>query len=214
MAPAPGAGAAHLLKRGVRTVTVRCPWVDMGKPDYVAYHDEEWGVPVRDDRLLFEYLILEGAQAGLSWYTVLKKRDAYRRAFANFEARKVARFSPARMDQLSRDAGLIRHRGKLNSVVTNAQALLATVDDVGSFSDYIWSFVDGRPIVNAPRQLSDYVATSSESDALARDLKKRGFKFVGSTIIYAYMQAVGMVNDHAHDCFRRQQIVDGYRRKK
>ncbi|MGR8921626.1 MAG: DNA-3-methyladenine glycosylase I [Gammaproteobacteria bacterium] len=186
---------------------LRCPWVDLGKPDYVAYHDTEWGVPVHDDRVLFEYLTLEGAQAGLSWYTVLRKRDNYRRAFAGFDIERVARFTPARIERLAGDAGLVRHRGKLAATVSNARAALAVVDECGSLDAYLWDFVDGTPIVNAPRRLEDYAATSPLSDTLSRDLKRRGFKFVGSTIVYAFMQAVGMVNDHATDCFRLAELA-------
>jgi DNA-3-methyladenine glycosylase I len=185
----------------------RCPWVDLGKPDYVAYHDEEWGVPVRDDRLMFEYLILEGAQAGLSWYTVLRKREAYRKAFANFEVGKILRYDAARLASLMENEGLVRNRQKIESVVTNARACVEVQKEFGSLCAYLWRFVDDRPQVNAPRDRADFRATSPESDALSRDLKKRGFKFVGSTIMYAHMQAVGMVNDHTQDCFRQREVV-------
>lgn len=191
----------------------RCPWVDLSKPDYVAYHDEEWGVPVRDDRRMFEYLVLEGAQAGLSWYTVLRKRAHYRKAFADFDAVKVARYTPARIDMLMQDAGLVRNRQKLEATVTNARAFLAVQKECGSFCDYVWSFVGGEPQVNAPRVLADYPVTNAQSDALSKDLKARGFKFVGSTILYAHMQATGMVNDHAVDCFRRAEIIADYGRR-
>ena len=191
----------------IQSQLARCPWVDLSKPDYVAYHDDEWGVPVTDDRLMFEYLILEGAQAGLSWYTVLRKRDAYRRAFAQFDIRKVAAFSVAKIDQLMTNEGLIRHRPKLAAAVTNARASLEVQAEFGSLCRYIWSFVDHRPIVNRPRDRADYRVTSPESDRLSADLKRRGFKFVGSTIIYAYMQATGLYDDHAQDCFRAHQIV-------
>ena len=188
----------------------RCPWVDLTKPDYVAYHDDEWGVPVTDDRTMFEYLTLEAAQAGLSWYTVLRKRAAYRRAFADFDVDKVARYTPARVEKLMQDEGLVRNRLKLEAAVTNARAYIAVQEACGSFCRYIWSFVDGRPIVNTPRTRADYLATSPESDRLSKDLKKRGFKFVGSTIVYAHMQATGLVNDHAHDCFRGAEIAAKY----
>lgn len=188
----------------------RCPWVDLTKADYVAYHDTEWGVPVRDDRLMFEYLTLESAQAGLSWYTVLRKRENYRKAFAGFDAARVARYTPAKIERLLQDPGLIRNRQKIVAAVGNARAYLEVQAEWGNFCDYIWSFVDGQPVVNAPRQLADYAATNAQSDRLSSDLKARGFKFVGSTIIYAHMQATGLVNDHAVDCFRRQEIIAGY----
>lgn len=185
----------------------RCPWVELDKPDYVAYHDCEWGVPVHDDRLVFEYIILEGAQAGLSWYTVLRKRDAYRKAFANFDIAKVARFTPEKIETLMADAGLVRNRQKLESAVGNARACLKLQEEFGSVCDYLWTFVDGTPQINAPRTRADYRATSAESDRLSAELKRRGFKFVGSTIMYAFMQATGLVNDHAHDCFRQPAVM-------
>ena len=186
----------------------RCPWLDLDKPDYVAYHDREWGVPVHDDRKHFEFLTLESAQAGLSWYTVLRKRANYRQAFAEFDPAKVARFSAAKVEQMLQDPGLIRNRRKISAAVENARHFLAVQDEFGSFSAYIWRFVDGEPIVNEFRTLADLPATSRESDALSKDLKSRGFKFIGSTVIYAHMQATGMVNDHVLDCFRRSQILD------
>lgn len=184
----------------------RCPWLDLSKPDYVAYHDDEWGVPVRDDRTQFEFLTLESAQAGLSWYTVLKKRDNYRRAFAGFDVQKVAAFGEADIARLLADAGIIRNKLKVRAAITNAQQFIKLQDAFGSFSDYIWGFVDGKTIANAPKTFDDYAATSPESDALSKDLKQRGFKFVGSTIVYAHMQAAGLVNDHSADCFRRTQV--------
>jgi DNA-3-methyladenine glycosylase I len=187
----------------------RCPWVDLSKPDYVAYHDHEWGVPVHDDRLLFEFLTLEGAQAGLSWYTVLRKREHYRAAFDGFDPEKVARYDANKIGALLQNAGLIRNRAKMAAAVNNAGRFLAVREEFGSFDAYLWRFVDGRPIVNERRTLADYPATSPESDALSRDLRQRGFKFVGSTICYAHMQAVGMVNDHTLDCFRRPQLLCG-----
>lgn len=187
-----------------------CPWVDVTKPDYLSYHDEQWGVPVYEDRLIFEYLTLESAQAGLSWYTVLKKRENYRRAFANFEPEKVARFTQAKIERLLLDPGIIRNRLKVEAAVNNARLFLDVQSEFGSFSEFIWRFVDGRPRVNTLREKKDYPATSAESDALSKDLKKRGFKFLGSTICYAHMQATGMVNDHSLNCFRRQQIIDSY----
>ncbi len=186
----------------------RCPWLDLDKPDYVAYHDLEWGVPVHDDRKHFEFLTLESAQAGLSWYTVLRKRANYRQAFAEFDPAKVARFSAAKIEQMLQDPGLIRNRRKISAAVENARHFLAVQDEFGSFSSYIWRFVGGEPIVNEFRTLADLPATSRESDALSKDLKSRGFKFIGSTVIYAHMQATGMVNDHVLDCFRRGQILD------
>ncbi len=186
----------------------RCPWLDLDKPDYVAYHDREWGVPVHDDRKHFEFLTLESAQAGLSWYTVLRKRTNYRNAFAKFDPAKVARFSATKVEQMLQDPGLIRNRRKISAAVENARHFLAVQDEFGSFSAYIWRFVDGEPIVNEFRTLADLPAISRESDALSKDLKSRGFKFIGSTVIYAHMQATGMVNDHVLDCFRRRQILN------
>ena len=178
----------------------RCAWA--ATPLGIAYHDAEWGVPVHDDRVLFEFLILEGAQAGLSWETILRKRDAYRKAFAGFDPAKVARFSAKKIASLMQDEGIVRNRLKLASAVTNAKAFLAVQQEFGSFDAYVWRFVDGRPLVN--RGVKVPVKTA-QSDALSKDLIKRGFKFVGSTICYAYMQAVGMVDDHAPDCFRKER---------
>ena len=188
----------------------RCPWVDMTKPDYVQYHDEEWGVPVHDDRTIFEFLTLEAAQAGLSWYTVLRKRDAYRKAFANFDVEKVARFGKRQVGVLLGNAGIIRNEQKILATVNNAKKFLTIKNEFGSFDAYIWRFVGGKPIVNKFRSLKDYRSTSKESDLMSKDLKERGFKFVGSTICYAHMQATGMVNDHVINCFRRQPIVESY----
>jgi DNA-3-methyladenine glycosylase I len=188
----------------------RCPWVDLTKPDYIAYHDREWGVPVHDDRLLFEFLTLESAQAGLSWYTVLRKRENYRLAFDGFHPEKVIHYDERKVAALLQNAGLIRNRAKIEAAIHNAGRFLAVQEEFGSFDVYLWRFVDGRPILNERHTLADYPATSAESDALSRDLRSRGFKFVGSTICYAHMQAVGMVNDHTIDCFRRPQIIDDY----
>ncbi len=188
----------------------RCPWVDPTKPDYVAYHDEEWGVPVHDDRLQFEFLTLEGAQAGLSWYTVLRKRGHYRAAFDGFDPEKIARYDEAKIAALLADPGIIRNRAKVAAAVNNAQRFLVVQEEFGSFTSYIWGFVGDRPMVHELHTPADYRATSAESDALSRDLKRRGFAFVGSTIVYAHMQATGMVNDHTMDCFRRQEIIAGY----
>ncbi len=183
----------------------RCKWSEGVSLPYIEYHDTEWGVPVRDDRTQFEFLILEGAQAGLSWSTILNKRDGYRKAFAEFDPQKVARFTKRRVEKLLEDPAIVRNRLKVQSAVTNAKAFLEVQEEFGSFSDYIWEFVDGRPIQNAFRKDSDVPATSPESDALSKDLKRRGFKFVGSTIVYAHMQATGMVNDHVTACFRYRE---------
>jgi DNA-3-methyladenine glycosylase I len=180
----------------------RCKWAEGVSLDYIEYHDKEWGVPVFDDRVQFEFLLLEGAQAGLSWSTILNKREGYRKAFADFDPQKVARFTDKRIEKLLQDPGIVRNRLKVRSAVTNAKALLAVQREFGSFSDYIWGFVDGKPIQNRFRKDGDIPATSPQSDALSKDLKKRGFKFVGSTIIYAHMQATGLVNDHVSGCFR------------
>jgi DNA-3-methyladenine glycosylase I len=179
----------------------RCPWVG-DDPLYYAYHDEEWGVPVHDDRQLFEMLTLEGAQAGLSWLTILKKRQGYRRNFADFDPQKVARFTPAKVEKLLQDPAIVRNRLKVESTVTNAQAFLAVQQEFGSFDAYLWQFVDGQPILNRWKTLAELPAKTPLSDQISRDLKKRGFRFVGSTILYAYLQAVGVVNDHTVDCFR------------
>lgn len=186
----------------------RCPWVDLGKPDYVAYHDEEWGVPVHDDRKLFEFLVLESAQAGLSWYTILRKREGYRQAFAGFDPEQVARFDDAKVQELLSNPGIVRNRLKILATINNAQRFLSIQQEFGSFDAYIWRFVDGQPIVNEFHTLAECPATTTESDALSKDLKKRGFKFMGSTVCYAHMQATGMVNDHLLDCFRRAEILD------
>lgn len=186
----------------------RCQWTQsQPDPRYVAYHDEEWGVPEHDDRKQFEFLILEGAQAGLSWWTVLNKREGYRRAFADFDAEKVARFTDKRLAKLAENPGIIRNRAKIAATVTNARAFLAVQEEFGTFDDYIWGFVDGRPIQNKWRHMADVPATTPLSDALSKDLKQRGFKFVGSTIVYAHMQAVGMVNDHQVQCFRHAECA-------
>ncbi len=179
----------------------RCAW-STSDPLYVRYHDEEWGVPVHDDRHLFEMLTLEGAQAGLSWLTILRKRDAYRRAFSGFDPAKVARYDARWKERLMQNEGIVRNRLKIESTVDNARAFLEVQKERGSFDAYVWSFVDGAPIVRRPRSLSDVPASTPESDAMSRDLKKRGFRFVGSTILYAFMQACGLVDDHVASCFR------------
>ncbi|ERM15865.1 DNA-3-methyladenine glycosylase I [Brevibacillus laterosporus] len=183
----------------------RCGWVNQD-PLYIDYHDKEWGVPVYDDRLLFEYLNLEGAQAGLSWYTILKKRENYRLAFDQFEPSKIIAYDDKKIAELMNNEGIVRNKLKIQAVITNAKAYFDVVNEFGSFSAYIWSFVDGNPIQNHLSSLQDVPVTTEISDKLSKDLKKRGFKFVGSTICYAFMQAVGMVNDHVVDChcYRKQ----------
>ncbi|MFO8025012.1 DNA-3-methyladenine glycosylase I [Thiohalophilus sp.] len=184
----------------------RCGWAG---PDqiYLDYHDYEWGVPVYDDRLLFEFLILEGAQAGLSWITILKKREAYRDAFHNFDAEKIARFSRTRIDKLLNNPAIVRNRLKIESTISNARAFLQLREQQGRFCDYIWQFVDGQPIQNKWKSDAQVPASTQQSEAMSRDLKQRGFRFVGPTICYAYMQAVGMVNDHLTTCFRHTQVA-------
>lgn len=184
----------------------RCPWA---KNDLaIRYHDEEWGVPVHDDRLLFEFLVLEGAQAGLSWDTILGKRERYRRVFDNFDASRVARYEARKIERLLADPGIVRNRLKIAAAVENARALLAVQDSHDTFDAYIWQFVGGRPLVNRWKRITDVPATTSESDAMSKDLKQRGFRFVGPTICYAFMQAVGMVNDHLVTCPRHRQLAD------
>jgi DNA-3-methyladenine glycosylase I len=185
------------------TTRTRCGWATT--PLGIAYHDQEWGVPVHDDLVLFEFITLEGAQAGLSWETTLKKRAAYREAFADFDPAKVARFTPARVETLLQEPGIVRNRLKVESTVTNAKAFLAVQREFGSFDAYLWSVIPGVPIVNRRRTLRDLPARTPESDAISKDLSKRGFRFVGSTICYAFMQAVGLVDDHAADCFRARE---------
>jgi len=183
---------------------IRCGWAQT--PLGIAYHDKEWGVAVHDDRRLFEFLILEGAQAGLSWETILRKREAYREAFANFDPSRVARFTPTRIERTLQNPGIVRNRLKVESTVQNAKAFLEVQREFGTFDSYVWQFVGGLPRVNHRRSLSEVPARTPESDALSRDLLKRGFKFVGSTICYAFMQAVGLVNDHTVTCFRYKQV--------
>ena len=185
------------------TTKQRCAWCE--KDDlYRNYHDNEWGKPVYDDETIFEFLILETFQAGLSWYTVLAKRENFRKAFDNFDLLKVANYSEDKMAELAEDAGIIRNKLKIKATVTNAQAFIKVQEEFGTFSKYIWGFVDGKPIDNQPKTLSEVKATTPISDALSKDLKKRGFKFVGSTVMYAHMQATGMVNDHVMDCWTRK----------
>ena len=182
----------------------RCPWVNLENPLYVEYHDDEWGRPVHDDVRHFEMLILEGAQAGLSWETILKKRENYRRLFAAFDPVRVAKFSRSKIEKLLQDPGIVRNRLKVESTVTNAAAFLAVQSEFGSFDAYVWEFVGGEPLRSSFRRLDEYPSTTPQSDALSKDLKKRGFRFVGSTIVYAYMQAAGLVDDHSVDCFVRR----------
>lgn len=185
--------------------TKRCDWAYGGDERYIAYHDQEWGVPVTDDAKQFEFLVLESAQAGLSWSTVLYRRDGYRRAFAGYDVGKVARFSDKQVEKLLQDTGIIRNRMKVQSAVNNARRFMEVQDEFGSFCDYIWGFVGGKPIQNRWKSDADVPATSGESDALAKDMKKRGFKFIGSTIMYAHLQATGLVNDHLVRCFRHAE---------
>ncbi len=185
----------------------RCPWVDLSKPEYLEYHDKEWGVPVHDDRRLFEFLILEAFQAGLSWYTILKRRESFRFAFDRFDPEKVARYDEAKILELLAYPGIIRNRSKVLAAVNNARRFLEVQEEFGSFDAYIWSFIDNKSIVNELRKLEDYPSKSWQSETISGALRKRGFSFVGPTIIYAHMQATGMVNDHTVDCYRRREII-------
>jgi DNA-3-methyladenine glycosylase I len=189
----------------------RCGWCG-DDPLYVAYHDTEWGVPVADDRTLFEFLVLEGAQAGLSWSTILKKREGYRRAFDGFEPERVARYGPRNVASMLADPSIVRNRLKVESAVTNARAFLAVQDEWGSFARYIWDFVDGCPIQNTWQTMAELPATTPRAEGISRDLKRRGFRFVGPTIVYAHMQATGMVNDHLAGCFRHPEVAELGRR--
>ena len=194
-----------------KTKLGRCGWSEGVDPVYERYHDTEWGVPVRDDRTHFEFLVLESAQAGLSWWTILRKRDGYRRAFAEFDAPKVARFTSRTIEKLMGDASIVRNRQKIEAAVGNAREFLKIQREFGSFDTYVWQFVGGAPIVNKWRKRGDVPVTSKESNALSKDLKARGFKFVGSTIVYAHMQATGLVNDHLVGCFRYRESGKGRR---
>ena len=185
------------------TDLIRCAWC-LSSQLYIDYHDHEWGTPHHDDCHLFEMLILEGAQAGLSWYTILQKREGYRKAFDGFDAEKIARYDEQKVQELLQNPAIVRNRLKVRAALTNAQAYLRVVETEGNFSEYIWQFVNHQPIVNHPRQLSEVPVKTAESDAMSQDLKQRGFKFVGSTICYAFMQAVGMVDDHVEDCWRKK----------
>jgi len=195
-----------------KTEPRRCTWVGVGNPLMLEYHDREWGVPVHDDRQHFEFLVLEAAQAGLSWSIVLAKREGYRRAFADFDPGRVARYTPSRIQRLVEDPTIVRNRMKIDAAVRNARAFLAVQQEFGSFDAYCWQFVNGRPRVNRWKTPKQVPATSPESDAFSKDLKSRGFSFVGSTIVYAHMQAVGMVNDHLIDCFRYRAVQRPSRR--
>ena len=186
---------------------IRCGWC-VGDPLYETYHDLEWGVPLKDDAGIFEFLTLETFQAGLSWITILRKRENFRKAFDNFHYRKIANYSEAKQAELMQDSGIIRNGAKIRASVTNAQAFLKVQEEFGSFSEYIWGFVNGRPVQNKWEDLKQVPATTATSEALSKDLKKRGFKFVGPTVVYAHMQATGMVNDHVTDCFRHQEVKD------
>ena len=185
----------------------RCQWVEGQFDQYLKYHDEEWGVPVRDDQKHFEFLVLESAQAGLSWATILKKRQGYRESFVNFNVKKVARFSEEKIEELLTNPTIIRNRAKVSAAVNNAQRFIEIQKEFGSFDSYIWQFVGGRPIINKWSTMEEVPVTTKESDRLSKDLKKRGFKFVGSTTIYAHMQAIGLVNDHTIDCFRYRELI-------
>jgi DNA-3-methyladenine glycosylase I len=184
---------------------IRCPWC-LKFDQYIKYHDEEWGIPVHDDKVHFEFLILEGAQAGLSWSTILKKREGYRKNFADFEAAKVARFTEKRIEKILLDPAIVRNRLKVNAAVNNAKQFLEVQKEFGSFDNYIWRFVNGKPLINKRKTIKDVPATTKESDALSKDLIQRGFKFVGSTVMYAHMQACGLVNDHLIDCWRYKEV--------
>jgi DNA-3-methyladenine glycosylase I len=208
----PGQTAGHDMARAASAVE-RCPWCG-NDPLYMAYHDEEWGVPVRDDRTWFEFLVLEGAQAGLSWLTILKKRANYRRAFDDFDVRKVARYTPAKVEKLMQDAGIVRNRLKIESTISNAKAFIAVQKEFGSFDAYMWQWVNGVPLVNRPRTMKDVPASTALSDRISKDLKKRGFRFVGSTIIYAHLQATGVVNDHLVGCHRHPDNQKASTRRK
>lgn len=185
----------------------RCAWVPLDNPLYVKYHDEEWGVPVHDERLLFEFLVLEGAQAGLSWLTILKKRENYRAAFDHFNPQKIILYDEKKIAELMQNSGIIRNRRKIEATVINARAFLEIQAKYGSFDSYIWNFVDGKPIVNQRKNIKEIPPTTPLSDAISKELKKKGFKFVGSTIIYSHMQATGMANDHTTDCFRYNELM-------
>ena len=191
-------------------VKCRCTWLDTSKPDYVDYHDNEWGIPVYDDQKLFECFTLESAQSGLSWYTILKKREGYKEAFDQFNINKVALYDDVKLAELLINSDIVRHKGKISATINNAKCIQNIQKEFGSFSNYLWNFVNNKTIVNNWQSNKDYPSSTPESDALSKDLKKKGFKFVGSTICYAFMQACGMVNDHSADCYKRSQIINQY----
>lgn len=191
----------------MRSTGERCSWALAAQAGMVEYHDTEWGVPVRDDRVMFEFLVLESAQAGLSWYTILRKRAGYRAAFADFDAARVARFTPARVERLMNDASIVRNRAKIEATIGNAKCFLTLQRERGSFCDYLWGFVDGEPVVNRWREPRQIPATTALSDTIAKDMKQRGFKFLGSTVVYAHLQATGLVNDHLVGCFRHAELT-------
>ena len=201
------AGPVQGAKSSGRTRRRRCPWGESGDEAYRRYHDDEWGVPVRDDRRLFEFLVLESAQAGLAWSTILNKRDGYARAFAGFDPERVARFNRRSVERLLGDPGIVRNRLKIESAISNARRFLELQADCGSFADYLWAFVDGSPVQSRWRTQAEVPASTALSDAVSRDLKARGFRFVGSTIVYAYLQATGVVNDHVVGCYRRAECA-------
>jgi DNA-3-methyladenine glycosylase I len=194
------------MNRRIKAQLKRCAWAQGSEPNMLKYHDIEWGVPVHNDRKLFEFLILEGAQAGLSWQTILNRRSNYRKAFDNFDTKKIAKYTSRDVKRLLSDAGIIRNRLKVEATIDNAKRFLEVKKQFGSFDKYIWQFVEGRPIKNRFKELSELPAQTKDSEAMSRDLKKRGFRFVGPTICYAFMQAVGLVNDHTTDCFRYQEV--------
>jgi DNA-3-methyladenine glycosylase I len=185
---------------------LRCGWVPLNKPTYVKYHDEEWGVPVYDDLKMFEFLVLESFQAGLSWEIVLNKRDNFRAGFAHFDFAKVAKFGEDKVQELLQDKGIVRNQLKIRAAINNAQRYLEVIEEFGSFCDYFWGFTSGKPIINSFKTLAEIPANTPLSDTIAKDLKKRGFKFLGTTVIYAHMQAIGMVNDHLEECFRYKEV--------
>ncbi len=192
------------MSKNGKSTSPRCGWVPMNRPIYVRYHDEEWGVPVHDDRKMFEFIVLESFQAGLSWEIILNKRDNFRAAFDGFDAEKIADYGPEKIEELKQNAGIVRNRLKIEATVNNAKQFLKTVDEFGDFCHYFWNFTDGEPIINRWDSLTQIPATTPLSDSIAKDMKQRGFKFFGSTVCYAHMQAVGMVNDHTVDCYRHK----------